>query len=313
MRGQVPVGLRMRNRKRILDIYLFVLWSRLPGKEPKAPWIPKIRKMTRKKQNPPPRVGPPKKKKYQKNTKMAQKYDTFRIFSVFFVFLGPGPGWRILLSFSRNFFRIFGVQGVLGSLPGKRDRNVCVIVACGCGLSVPSMFITKVDAKIQGKLRALPLRKRQQTKNPQSLRLSFQTFLCGWCWLVFWNNQCMHWGPFRLPKRILGQFTGLNRPRIQHVPASSQYLLMLKIFWNYLLGSYRDKCLPNISGLVRAPLALSRKRGSCWRGAPTETYLSGTIFRTLEGISGKSLGADSEEEKLQSNYFCESLCPVQES
>ena len=85
-------------------------------KSPEPPESQRYEKITKKIQIPPPRVGPQNyEKKKPKNTSFVGH---FRIFCIFFVFLGPDSGWRDLY-----FFRIFGIQGVLGSLPGKWDRK----------------------------------------------------------------------------------------------------------------------------------------------------------------------------------------------
>ena len=68
---------------------------------------------TKKIQNPPPRVGPPKiRKKYIKDTKTARNCRfgaVFVFFRYFSVFSGANPGWGILC-----FFRIFGILGFSG-------------------------------------------------------------------------------------------------------------------------------------------------------------------------------------------------------
>ena len=47
----------------------------------------------------------------------------FSYFScIFFVFSAPDPGWGAS-SFFRNFFRISGLEGILSSIPGTRNRN----------------------------------------------------------------------------------------------------------------------------------------------------------------------------------------------
>ena len=96
------------------------LRSRGPGKELKNPWNPKITKKIRKKyKTPVPGWGPKNtKKKYRKNTRVVIFMTTFVVLRYFFVFLGPHPG--TIFSY---FFRNFWVSGVLGSLPGPRDRN----------------------------------------------------------------------------------------------------------------------------------------------------------------------------------------------
>ena len=92
-------------------------------KSPKPPESPKYEKLTKQKKHksPHPEPGP-------KNTKIPQKYENFHLwaifdffFGIFFVFLGPDLGRGIRIFFV--IFRIFGIQGGLGSLPGKWDRN----------------------------------------------------------------------------------------------------------------------------------------------------------------------------------------------
>ena len=91
------------------------------AKSPKPPEPRKYEKNAKKLQNPPPTQGRAP-KKYEKNTKMVIFGPFYYFFGIFFVFLGPDPGWGILY-----FFRIFlvfsGFRGFLGSLPGKRDRR----------------------------------------------------------------------------------------------------------------------------------------------------------------------------------------------
>ena len=69
-----------------------------PGTDYKNPWIPKIRKITKKIQNPPSGLGP------ENTKKLPKKY------KVIFSFLGPQPGKGDFVFF-RNFFVFSGFRG----------------------------------------------------------------------------------------------------------------------------------------------------------------------------------------------------------
>ena len=72
----------------------------------------KYEKITKRIQNPPPRVGPQKiRNKYTKKYENGNFQAIFVIFRYFFVCLGPDPGWGILYSF-RHFFVFSGFRGL---------------------------------------------------------------------------------------------------------------------------------------------------------------------------------------------------------
>ena len=82
---------------------------------------PEIRKKYEKfTKSPTPGRTPKIRKKYRKNTKMAQKSPFLYFFCIFFVFLGPDPGWGV-----SYFFRIFFVwlEGFSSSIPGTQNRK----------------------------------------------------------------------------------------------------------------------------------------------------------------------------------------------
>ena len=91
------------------------LRSRGPGKEPKNPESPKIRKNYRKKKKnktPHPGWGPKNTKKIPKKYKSGTKMTILYFFGIFFVFPGPHPRWGFSYFFSYFFpffFRFFGL------------------------------------------------------------------------------------------------------------------------------------------------------------------------------------------------------------
>ena len=92
-------------------------------KSPKTPETQKYEKITKKIQNPPPRVGP---QKYEKNTEKIQEWSflgQFCIFSVFFsYFWGPTLGGGFCIFFVIfSYFWVSGVFGLFTRPAGSQD------------------------------------------------------------------------------------------------------------------------------------------------------------------------------------------------